>query len=160
MDFVPMSENSLYIFVKGRAGKAAFEITDEKFNCLHYQINEPLLNKEGGKIFHGHADLKAIEASLEYLVANRGKNGIPELPSIFLFTTYELHYHIAVGLKKPRNDILINFKENIEKLKDRLHRNSVSSFDDVKFYWIPEGFENRFEHVNQLLDGEPPSLKP
>jgi hypothetical protein len=148
-----MTTNKLYLFVKGRSGRGAFEITDAQFNPLYEQIVEPLLTKIGEKLSPCHTDLKAIEAGLEYIKLNRGKNGLPQQPVIFIFTTYENNYHIAAGLKEAHKEPLKNFKKNLDSLKLDLKRSGIHSNDDIKFYWIPDDFENRITNVNELLNG-------
>ncbi len=57
-----MTTNKLYVFVKGRAGRCAYEISDPQFNPLYDQVVEPLLNENGEKLSPYHTDLKPIEA--------------------------------------------------------------------------------------------------
>lgn len=146
------NQNKLYVFVKGRTGRSAFEITDAHFHPLHEEVIESLLNKKGEKLSPYHTDLKAIEASLEYIKHNRSNNGLPSQPCVFIFTTYENNYHVASGLKNALKEPLQSFKQNIDKLKIDLRREGINSNDHVKFYWIPDDLENRIANVNQLLN--------
>lgn len=150
--------NSLYVFVKGNKGKGAFEITNSQFEAIHSGI------VEDKKIFSPLLmDLNAIIKSLEEIRDNRGKDGFPNQPVIFIFTTYENNYHIAAGLKETEgNKKTAEFKKNYDQLKVAFYRNGVKPHDEVKCYWVPDNFENRIEKVKQLLldDKKDNNLKP
>jgi hypothetical protein len=140
--------NHLFVFVKGNKGKGAFEITDSDFNQQHAaSIDE-------GQTLPYLMDLKAIEKSLEYIKDNRGKNGIPKEPVIFIFTTFETNYKVAAKIIKPQKNEMKNFMENFIRLKKYLERKNINQHDEVKCYWIPDNFENHMEAVKKLLDGE------
>jgi hypothetical protein len=146
--------NNLYVFVKGNKGKGAFEITDSEFKPVHSAIvNE-------NNISPHLMDLKAIEMSLEYIRDNRGKDGLPDQPVTFIFTTFENNYHIAAELKEPKEHNTIKFKKRFDKLKNALLRDGMDSHDEVKCYWIPDNFENRIEDVKKLLTENINKFKP
>lgn len=149
-------ENTLYIFVKGLLGKCAYEIYNAKFEPLHHEVIEGLADK-GNKLSPYSTDLEAIKAGLKYVKENRGQDGLAEQPSIFIFTTYENNYHIAVGLKNAQKEPLKKFKHDLDTLILDLRRNGKNKDDNVKFYWIPDDFENRIENVKNLLKDIPPT---
>lgn len=141
-------QNHLYVFVKGRKGKGAFEITDSDFHPKYTDAVKDQNNTTPPFLM----DLKAIEKSLEYVRNNRGNGVIPEDPVIFIFTTFENNYHIATTLKTPQTDEMKEFMKNFAQLKKDLARQQVFQHDEVKCYWIPDNFENRIDDVKKLLD--------
>src|SRR5579885_687903 len=140
-------QNHLYVFVKGNKGKGGYEITDTDFNPIHSDVVE---NGETASPYL--MDLQAIEKSLEYIIDNKGNNGIPNEPVIFIFTTFENNYHVAAGIKEPLRKEMKKFMKNFSQLKRNLIRPGIASHDEVKCYWIPDNFENRIEDVKRLLD--------
>jgi hypothetical protein len=74
--------------------------------------------------------------------------GISEIEHFF----YENNYHVAAGLKEAHKEPLKNFKKHLDSLKFDLKRSGINSNDGVKFYWIPDDFENRVTNGNELLN--------
>lgn len=142
-------ENHLYVFVKGRKGKGAFEITGSDYEPRYKESVEIEGEPE---LPPSTMDLKAIEKSLEYIKEHRGRDGVPKEPVISIFTTYENNYHIASRLKKPKRPDRIRFRKALEKLQEDFARPGQGQHDEIKCYWIPDDFENRIEDVNKLLD--------
>lgn len=141
------NKNHLYVFVKGRKGKGAYEVTDKEYKLKYKGEIE---SEE--KLPPSTMDLRAIEKSLEYIKECRGKNGVPAEPVVSIFTTYENNYHVASGLKKPKKPERIRFTQALEKLRGEFSRPGNKLLDEIKCYWIPEGFENCIKDVNELLD--------
>ncbi|HAT1811122.1 TPA: hypothetical protein I8Y95_000598 [Legionella pneumophila] len=148
-----MSKNAsvIYIFVKGNKGKFAYEITDNNFEILYQNRDDHVLNDKNEELSPIHSDVKAMIASLEYVKNHRGKNGIPENPVSFLFTTFENNFHIANKLKTA-DKCKAGMKE-IDKIKVALARSLIDK-DQVKVFWIPKNFENKMEDVEKLLLGD------
>lgn len=142
-------KNHLYVFVKGRKGKGAFEITDSDYEPQHI---EPVEIEGESELPPSTMDLKAIEKSLEYIKEHRGSDRVPKEPVISIFTTYENNYHVASGLKKPQTPDRIQFKQALEKLQEDFARPGQGQHDEIKCYWIPDDFENCIEDVKKLLN--------
>jgi hypothetical protein len=98
---------------------------------------------------------------LEYVKNNRGQNRLPDQPVIFIFTTFENNYHLAIQEKNPKNQNkdTMEFRKRFDGFKRDFHRNNVNLGDEVKCYWIPENFENRMENVKKLLSENASSNK-
>lgn len=142
-------QNQLYVFVKGRKGRGAFEITDSNYEPKHKESVEIEGKPE---LSPSTMDLKAIEKSLEYIKEHRGNDGVPAEPVVSIFTTYENNYHVASGLKKPQTSERIQFKQALEKLQEDFARPGQGQHDEIKCYWIPDDFENHIVDVKDLLD--------
>jgi hypothetical protein len=138
-------DNKLYVFVKGFKEKGAFEITDSHFTPIQDRIIMGEKNEDPQSM-----DRKAILKSLEYIKNNRSK--FPEHPVIFIFTTYENNYDIALGKKNTNRKATKDFQENYKKLQDYFFRPEVKLNDEVKCFWIPKHFTNRMEEVTKFLE--------
>lgn len=138
-------DNKLYVFVKGFKEKGAFEITNSNFSPIHDEIIEGEKNENPQSM-----DRKAILESLKYIKNN--KNKFPENPVIFIFTTYENNYDIALGKKNTNKETTRDFKENYKKLQKHFFRQKVKLKDEVKCFWIPKHFTNRMEEVTRFLE--------
>lgn len=148
-----MSKNQdvVYIFVKGNKGRFAYEITDHKFKDIYQSVKTDILNDKNEKMYPINTDMQAMLESLNYVKDNRGKNKIPIHPVVFLFTTFELNFHVANALKNPDKN-----KENVKELEGIKKELARSFFDrdQIKIYWIPKDFENRMGYVEKLLEEE------
>lgn len=140
--------------MKGKKGRGGYIITNSSCEPVHKQVVENLKN-EKGDLWPVHTDWEAINASLEYVRDTRGSNKIPANPTIFLFTTYENAFHILSDQKNIReskkSEVYFNKTKSLMK---ELHREKIpySKDDNVKFFWIPEGFINRVPDVVELLN--------
>jgi len=143
---MPNKQNQLFVFVKGNKGIGGFEITDTNFEPKHSDVVESQTDEPAISM-----DRRAIESSLEYIKANRGKNSIPSNPVIYIFTTFENNYHVVIGDKESKSEKSKIFMEKLNKLKNDFKRPGIGNNDEVKCYWIPKNFHNCMEDVNQLL---------
>ena len=148
------NERALYVFVKGNLGRGAYIITDSKGNQLQAKVLEDL-NDESGKMLGPYrTDRDTLINSLEFIRDNRNKNGIPEKPIIFAYSTFENNYHMSSDLKDRVKAESKDFFDKILQLKQQLDRRLPNKDESIKFYYIPEGFNNKMDDVNQLL-GKP-----
>ena len=150
------NENTVYVFVKGNKGKCAYEITDTFGAVLHSQRFDDLKDDQNKPLYQSHSDWLAVIKSLEYVRDNRGNNNIPTEPMIFIFTTYENNYFVATGLMKRNADASKMYMGEIYNLKSQLQRDKQikTADDNVKFQYLPDGFDNKMDEVDKLLGNE------
>lgn len=140
--------NRIYAFVKGNKGKAGFLIADNNFNVLHRDIVESV-TVDGTQYSPLHSDYKAVIESLNYLIANRGKNSIPLEPVVFIFTNTENNYQIAIDAVKARKSEVEKFKSKIDNLVRDLKRTPRDN--NVKFVYVPKNFEDLMPSLESFL---------
>lgn len=141
------SLDKIYVFVKGHKGAGAFLIAGSDFKEIYKNI-VPGQDEDWPK----YMDLKAIEASLEYIKKSKGKDQIPAQPVICIYTNEENNYEIAAGLKgvDQTNKKMVQFKKNLNQLEKVFNKDRPQK-DGVKYLWIPNNFEKQIENLKQLL---------
>lgn len=155
------NKNTVYIFVKGNKGRASYEITNVSGDVLHSTVIERIEDKSGAPLWPIESDWVAIINGLKYVSDGRGVNSMPEQPIVFIFTTYENTYHVANHMKGTVKPKFSGFLDQYESIKKDLKRkSSVGRDDDVKMFWIPQGFVNRMDKVDELLKNSKKSTKP
>lgn len=150
------NQDAIYVFVKGNKGKFAFIIVEHKFEQILHQSDS--INASKDDLNPTYSDWEAMTKSLEYINANKGKDGIPLAPVVTIFTSYEQNYRIANGQSEAKA-----FKNNFDSLKatmKSLARGKTTigengPDDSVKIMYLPDKLKNHMEHVIQILKPKP-----
>lgn len=140
------SKDKLYVFVKGNKGVGGFLITGPDFEEIHKDT------VDGDSHTHQlYMDLSAMEKSLEYIIAHRGKDQIPKQPVVCIYTTFENNYEVmSPDPTMPREEEMKQIKQKLDSLKKVINKDRQKK-DGVKYYWVPNEFEMHFDELEHLL---------
>ncbi len=145
-----MSNNTIYVFVKGHKNKYAYIIVDS-----HFKAFDSAVSKEVTENIPSYCDWHAMIDALNFIQANKGKS-LPEDPVVKIFTSYEKNFDVASGLDKS-NKFAGMFEQYIQA-KRPLERGlgKVGDQDDsVRVYFLPKEFKEHMKQVIAIMDSNP-----